>query len=69
VMKHEFHTDLGPLKCTLSLGVASYPDVSEAKHEIFEKTDQCLYHCKRMGRNRSTTVDEMRRGEVHEDAA
>ncbi len=68
VMNHEFQTDLGPLKCTLSLGIAAYPDVSEVKHEIFEKTDQCLYHCKRMGRNRSTTVDEMKRGEAEEAA-
>jgi len=69
VMKHEFQTELGPLKCTLSLGIATYPDVSELKHELFEKTDQCLYHCKRMGRNRSTTVEEMRRSEQEEHVA
>lgn len=69
VMKHEFQTDLGPLKCTLSIGIASYPDVSEVKQELFEKTDQCLYHCKRMGRNRTTTVDEMRRSERVDEAA
>ncbi|WP_373048172.1 diguanylate cyclase [Vulgatibacter sp.] len=69
VLQHEFQTDLGPLKCTLSLGIATYPDVSEVKQELFEKTDQCLYHCKRMGRNRSTTVDEMRRSEQQVDAA
>lgn len=59
VENHEFHTELGPLRCTVSLGIASYPDVSEIKHKLFEKADQCLYHCKRMGRNRSTTVVEM----------
>lgn len=59
VAAHEFHTELGPLKCTVSLGIATYPDVSEVKHKLFEKADECLYHCKRMGRNRSTTVYEM----------
>lgn len=59
VEAHEFHTELGPLKCTVSLGIASYPDVSSVKHKLFEKADECLYHCKRMGRNRSATVYEM----------
>ncbi|AKU91078.1 diguanylate cyclase [Vulgatibacter incomptus] len=55
----EFQTALGPLRCTLSLGIASYPDTSTVKQEIFEAADQCLYHCKRMGRNRSTAADEL----------
>ena len=59
IQAHTFQTDLGPLKCTLSLGVATFPDSSTVKAELFEKADQCLYHCKRMGRNRSTTVEEM----------
>lgn len=63
VEEHVFQTELGPLRCTLSVGVASYPDVSLSKQELFEKADQCLYHCKRTGRNRSCTVEEMRRVE------
>ncbi len=59
VKAHEFHSDLGPLHCTLSLGIAGFPAVSTHKAELFERADQCMYHCKRMGRNRSTTVDEL----------
>lgn len=54
-----FATGLGPLRCTLSLGIAAYPQVPE--EELIEQADQALYHCKRMGRNCSATVDEMRR--------
>ena len=61
---HRFETELGPLQCTISIGIATYPVASTEKQDLFEKADQCLYHCKRMGRNRSTTWEEMRRHET-----
>jgi diguanylate cyclase (GGDEF)-like protein len=56
---HRFETELGPLGCTLSLGIAGWPDAAATKAALFEAADACLYHCKRMGRNRSVTVAEM----------
>lgn len=52
-----FPTGLGPLRCSVSMGIASYPQVDE--EELLERADQALYHAKRMGRNCSFTVEEM----------
>lgn len=51
-----FATSLGPLRCTMSMGVASFPQVPE--DELLELADQALYHAKHMGRNRTFTVEE-----------
>ena len=59
VEKHRFETELGPLHCTLSLGIAGMPEAATAKAALFEAADACLYHCKRMGRNRSATSAEV----------
>lgn len=67
VEKTVFSTSLGPLRCTLSLGIASHPQV-EAE-DLLEQADQALYHSKRMGRNRATTVWEMQRELGHPVAA
>jgi len=52
-------TSLGPLRCTMSMGIASYPKVP--REELLERADQALYHAKRMGRNCTFTVEEMER--------
>ncbi|MBI5548606.1 MAG: sensor domain-containing diguanylate cyclase [Deltaproteobacteria bacterium] len=57
-----FDTELGPLKVTISLGVATFPDACSAKQELIDKADQCLYFAKHHGRNRSVTVPEMEAG-------
>jgi diguanylate cyclase (GGDEF)-like protein len=57
-----FDTELGPLKITLSLGVATFPESADDKHVLVEKADQCLYFAKHHGRNRSVTVAEMESG-------
>jgi diguanylate cyclase (GGDEF)-like protein len=57
-----FDTELGPLKITLSLGVATFPESGAEKHVLVEKADQCLYFAKRHGRNQSVTVAEMEAG-------
>lgn len=55
-----FDSTLGPLRCTLSLGIATFdPLQPSSKQSIFDAADQCLYFCKRMGRDRSATVEEM----------
>lgn len=51
-----FQTNLGPLRCTLSMGIASFPQVPA--EELLELADQALYHAKHMGRNCSFTVLE-----------
>jgi two-component system cell cycle response regulator len=58
VEAHRFETELGPLTCTTSLGIAAWPAAATTKAELFEAADACLYHCKRTGRNRSATVEE-----------
>ncbi|HEY3448014.1 MAG TPA: sensor domain-containing diguanylate cyclase [Myxococcales bacterium] len=57
-----FESELGPLKVTISLGVATFPDVASVKQELIDKADQSLYFAKHHGRNRSVTVLEMEAG-------
>jgi diguanylate cyclase (GGDEF)-like protein len=40
------------LRCTLSIGVASYSQGCEKKETLIAQADQALYHAKRSGRNR-----------------
>lgn len=47
-----FQTELGPLKVTLSLGVATFPVHGDEKQEVIDAADQALYVAKRGGRNR-----------------
>ncbi|MEW5854469.1 MAG: diguanylate cyclase, partial [Myxococcota bacterium] len=53
VSKEVVTTDMGPLKVTLSLGVAAYPTHGTEKHHIIERADQALYVAKHNGRNRA----------------
>jgi diguanylate cyclase (GGDEF)-like protein len=55
-----FETPQGPLKVTISLGVATFPDDGKAKAELVERSDGCLYHAKRHGRNRSVAAASLR---------
>jgi len=59
VMNEVFLTELGPLKVTLSLGIASYPDHGEDREGLIDLADQSLYDAKRHGRNLSVTVGQM----------
>jgi two-component system cell cycle response regulator len=59
IMKEIFQTEQGPLKVTLSLGIATFPDTSVEKHQLIDLADQCLYFAKRHGRNQSVTVAQM----------
>ncbi len=62
VKSEVFQTEMGPLKVTISLGVATVPDHGSEKQAIIDLADQCLYHAKRHGRNQSVTVAEMQGG-------
>lgn len=62
VMAEVFQTETGPLKVTLSLGIATFPENATEKQPLIDLADQCLYHAKRNGRNRSVTVAQMQGG-------
>jgi len=57
-----FQTEMGPLRVTLSLGIASGPDYGYEKQQLVDLADQCLYYAKRHGRNQTVTVAQMQGG-------
>lgn len=52
----EVQTDLGPLKVTASLGVATFPEHASNGEQLFVQGDKALYEAKRGGRNRVCTA-------------
>ena len=57
-----FPTELGPVRVTLSLGVATFPCDGKEKARLVEVADACLYHAKRSGRNRSARSSDLSAG-------
>ena len=57
--KTVFPTELGKLKVTGSIGVATYPRDASSAAGLFEITDKALYAAKRGGRNRVCTVKDL----------
>jgi diguanylate cyclase (GGDEF)-like protein len=55
-----FETDQGPLRVTISLGLATFPGEGTRKSQLVERADACLYHAKRHGRNRSVSSAALR---------
>ncbi|HET7545935.1 MAG TPA: diguanylate cyclase [Polyangiaceae bacterium] len=49
-----FHTELGPIKVTCSVGAALFPIAGQSFEALFKSTDEALYASKRGGRNRVT---------------
>lgn len=47
----EVPTELGPLKVTASLGVATFPDHAKTAEALFAQGDRALYEAKSRGRN------------------
>lgn len=52
IESHPFPIDGKTLSITVSVGVASYPEVVESPDELLQKSDDGLYMAKRTGRNR-----------------
>jgi diguanylate cyclase (GGDEF)-like protein len=52
----ELQTELGALKVTASLGVATFPDHAATAEELFSEGDKALYEAKALGRNRVCTA-------------
>jgi diguanylate cyclase (GGDEF)-like protein len=57
-----FHSELGRLRVTMSLGVATCPDDGSGKAQLVEAADGGLYHAKRHGRNRTVPAASLRAG-------
>ncbi len=47
----EFKCNLGKFKCTMSFGVAGFPEDAEKKEDLIEFADKALYYAKNHGRN------------------
>jgi diguanylate cyclase (GGDEF)-like protein len=50
----KFHSELGTLQVTCSVGVAPFPNSGQTWEQLFKATDEALYASKRGGRNRVT---------------
>jgi two-component system cell cycle response regulator len=48
-------TEKGPLRVTMSVGVASFPDDAKDRATLIERADHALYHAKHSGRNQVVT--------------
>ncbi len=55
VAKTVFHTAMGPLSVTCSVGIATFPEGGRTWDELFKASDEALYASKRTGRNKVTT--------------
>ncbi len=58
--KFVFESDQGPLKVTMSIGVATFPEDGARKAELIERADGCLYHAKRHGRNQCVSAASLK---------
>jgi diguanylate cyclase (GGDEF)-like protein len=45
-----------PLRVTLSVGLAAYPENGQDHHQVLEQADLALYRAKREGKNRVCPV-------------
>jgi len=52
----ELQTELGPLRVTASLGVATFPDHASTAADLFVQGDKALYEAKNSGRNQVCTA-------------
>lgn len=52
IEKMVLHSENGPVRVTLSLGLAVYPDHGTDKERLIRLADQALYRAKKQGRNR-----------------
>ncbi|HWE29648.1 MAG TPA: diguanylate cyclase [Polyangia bacterium] len=64
VQKQQFQSPKGPFGCTLSLGIAVYPDDGKDGKTIIDHADQSLYSAKHGGRNRAVAWPDLQSGAV-----
>jgi diguanylate cyclase (GGDEF)-like protein len=55
-----FHASGEDIRCTCSVGIATFPEVGESWSELFKAADEALYVSKRQGRDRATIYDPRR---------
>jgi two-component system cell cycle response regulator len=55
-----FHTEVGPVRVTLSVGLAASPQDGTEMDALVQLADQCLFQAKRAGRNQVVTADALR---------
>jgi diguanylate cyclase (GGDEF)-like protein len=55
-----FHTEFGPVRVTLSIGLAASPQDGTEMEALVQLADQSLYQAKRAGRNRVVTAESSR---------
>jgi diguanylate cyclase (GGDEF)-like protein len=51
VSRQQFNSDRGPFNCTMSFGIATYPEHGAHKQLLIEHADQALYRAKQSGSN------------------
>jgi two-component system cell cycle response regulator len=64
VQKQVFQSSKGPFSCTLSLGIAVYPDDGKDGKTIIDHADQSLYSAKHGGRNRAVAWPDLQSSPV-----
>jgi diguanylate cyclase (GGDEF)-like protein len=64
VQKQVFPSDKGSFGCTLSLGIAVYPDDGKDGKTLIDHADQSLYSAKHGGRNRAVAWHDLNSGAV-----
>ncbi|MBF0409844.1 MAG: diguanylate cyclase [Candidatus Riflebacteria bacterium] len=58
IESYDFPGQGKPLKVTISLGIATFPDHASNRPMLIKKADMALYHCKKRGRNCSTIFND-----------
>jgi two-component system, cell cycle response regulator len=64
VQKQVFSSEKGNFGCTLSLGIAVYPDDGKDGKTIIDHADQSLYSAKHGGRNRAVAWPDLQSGAI-----
>ncbi len=63
VYDHSFRGFDKPVKISISLGIATYPDHAQCESELISNADKALYLAKRTGKNRVKKADEVEKGQ------
>ena len=64
VATQKFTSEKGEFDCTISLGIATYPDDGADPKAIIAHADQALYHAKHNGRNKAVAWPDLNQPEI-----